>query len=105
MLCSTAITIITLGAKGHGERWAGNTHRFVLKEETAQAFIGWTEANYQRDPAMEPCVFPKYAWEEKRVIQSLERNRKARANRKARREVMESIGLKSYRVNGREVWE
>ena len=32
-------------------------------------------------------------------------NRKARENRRARREVLESTGLRCYRVNGREVWE
>jgi hypothetical protein len=38
-------------------------------------------------------------------LRRAERNRRANANRKARREALESTGLKCYRVNGREVWE
>lgn len=47
------------------------------------------------------CVRGEHCPEAKRV----ERNRRAKLNRQARREACESAGLKSYRVNGREVWE
>lgn len=38
-------------------------------------------------------------------LRRAERNRRANANRNARREALESLGLKRCRVNGREVWE
>lgn len=126
--------IVTLGAKQNGPAWDANTCQFVVKEETADTFIGWTLGNYERDPRMEPCVFPKFAWEVKGTeckagtcshcgsvlsavnftcvrgeycpgAKQADRRRKANANRTARREALQSAGLKCYRVNGSEVWE
>ncbi len=41
----------------------------------------------------------------RRWLRPEDRRRQANANRRARREALESTGLKCYRVNGSEVWE
>lgn len=55
--------IVTIGCKSHGSAWDRNTHQFVVQRETEDAFVGWSLGNILRDPKMQPCVYPKFAWE------------------------------------------
>lgn len=56
--------IVVLGARSHGPAWDANTHRVVIVDDRPDAFIGVSEGNWIRTKGtMEPCVYPKFAWE------------------------------------------
>lgn len=61
--------VITLGATEHTGCYAGNTHRVIIREETAEAFVGWPDPSDSRNsehwnPAKDkPLTYPKFAWE------------------------------------------
>lgn len=61
---------ITLAATDDRECFAQNTHRVVLREETAGEFIGWPDPNsppnseHWKPGVDKPLLYPKFAWKQ-----------------------------------------
>lgn len=90
--------VITIGATEHTGCWVGNTHRIIVKEETAEHFVGWPDPTDPRNsenwkPGIDkPMLYPKFAWERYEEPKPFTDPR-SRAFRESCNHILKSIGF------------